>query len=249
MPTGDDVSASKGQLARVRKLISDEPVDAVDGVRAGNALQRLCLALTRALPAAGAGITVMIDHGTQGVAAASDALSSQIEELQFTLGEGPCIEANALQRPVLVADLDGDSAQRWPVYAPAAQVHGVRAVFAFPLQIGAAHLGVLDVYRDRPGPLGREALTLALTFAEVALSTMLDRQARTGPDEAARDLDDVMLPRMEVYQAQGMLQVQLGVSAGEALTRLRAHAYVHDRGLSDLARDVIDRRLCLERDT
>jgi hypothetical protein len=45
---------------------------------------------------------------------------------------------------VLIADLARDALTRWPAYAPAAREHGVQAVFAFPLQIGAARLGTLD---------------------------------------------------------------------------------------------------------
>ena len=56
---------------------------------------------------------------------------------------------------------------------------------------------------------------------------------------------DLTRHRAEIDQATGMLTEQLGVGIGEAFLRLRAHAYAHDRRLSDLARDIVARRLRL----
>jgi hypothetical protein len=52
----------------------------------------------------------------------------------------------------------------------------------------------------------------------------------------------------EIYQACGMVTVQLEVDITEALARLRAHAYAEERPLSEVARDVVARRLRIERD-
>jgi GAF domain-containing protein len=184
----------------------------------------------------------MTDFGIPGFAAASDASSQHLEELQVTFGEGPCVDAFATRRPVLVADLNDGAMTRWPIYAPAVHDLGVRAVFAFPLQIGAARLGVLDVFREQPGQLTGEELAHALTFAEIALVTMLDGQenAATG---AVSNGDAVSGYRAEIPQAQGMIMVQLGVTIADALLRLRAYAYAEERPLFDVARDVVAGRL------
>ena len=194
----------------------------------------------------GVGVSLLSKGGDPITVAASDEASVLVEELQFTLGEGPCMAAYASRSPVLVPDLRATAATTWPGYAPAAHGHGVSAVFAFPLQRGAARLGALDVYRAETGGLSAETLSRALTFAEVAMLGILD--AGSGVQVAADLLDDSEDNRLEVYQAQGMAMVQLGVSAEEALARLRAFAYAHDRRLSDVARDIIARRLELESD-
>jgi hypothetical protein len=143
------------------------------------------------------------------------------------------------------------AATRWPGYAPAALQHGVRAVFALPLQVGASRLGALDVYREEAGPLSGPALSQALAFAEVAMTALLDSQdrssSRSQPDLGEAQGAAVAGP-LVVYQAQGMVHIQLGVPLAEALTRLRAYAYAHDRSLSDVAADVVARRLVLESD-
>jgi hypothetical protein len=234
--------------ARVLALIARQP----DGPDAGNGvagyLQRLCAAAVPALAASGAGLSVMAENEVRGLMTASDRATARIEELQFVLGEGPCIDAFTNRRPVLVPDLADGAAGRWPVYAPAARDAGLRAVFAFPLQVGAGRLGVLDVFRFRPGQLSADELARALTFAEVAVTTLLGGQADAGPGATADGLVEAMDGRAELFQAQGMVMVQLGVSISDALARMRAHAYAENRPLADVARDIVARRLRFETD-
>jgi hypothetical protein len=211
-------------------------------------MTRLCSALSRNLPASGVGVSVMTDDPSLGgTVAASDTVSRRLDELQFTLGEGPCIDAYTLRHPVLEPDLSGHGSSRWPGYAAAAQEEGVRAVFAFPLQIGTARAGAMDVYRREAGSLTHGALTQAMTFADVAMRLLLDSQ---GPSQtgARADLDDALAYRVEVYQAQGMVMVDLGVSLDEAMARLRAHAYAQERSLTEVSRDIVDGSLRLSQD-
>lgn len=223
-------------------LISQEPAVDEDARGVAGWMRRLCGAAVRALSASGSGLTVMVKDGMRAVTAASDVATERLEELQLTLGEGPCIDAFALRRPVLIPDLTAATA-RWPVYVPAVDASGVRAVFAFPLQIGAARLGMFDVFRAETGMLTADELTLVLTFAEVAVATLLDGHngARTG--ETGGWLDDPLGSRAELFQAQGMVMVQLGGNLAEAMARMRAYAYAHDRRLGEVALDIVARRL------
>jgi hypothetical protein len=193
-------------------------------------------------------VTVMAKNGVmEGVTVASDPATERVEELQALLGEGPGAEAWAGHRPVLVPDLAAATA-RWPAYTPAAADLGVRAVFAFPLQVGAARLGVLAIFRARPGQLSGGELRQALMFAEVALTTLLDGQETAPPGAAANGLASAVERRAELFQAQGMVMVQLGVGLAEALARMRAHAYAQHRRLDEVAADVVARRLRFDPD-
>jgi hypothetical protein len=110
----------------------------------------------------------------------------------------------------------------------------------------------MSLYRVRSGPLSAFQLGDALIFADTATLLLLDAQdraagnaaisARTGPGGQPSDLTR---HRAEIDQATGMLTEQLGVGIAEAFLRLRAHAYAHDRRLSDLAREIVARRLRL----
>jgi hypothetical protein len=234
--------------ADVRRLVSREASRPDDQPLVAGSLQRLCRAAVRVLPATGAGVSVMSVEGVPVTTAASDTTSSLIEELQFTVGEGPCLDAYHSRRPVLTPDLMAVGQSRWPGYAPAAHGRGVGAVFAFTLQVGAARLGVLDIYRGQPGVLSAHSLNQALTFADVAVEILLDAQERAGADAAAPALDDALSTGFELYQAQGMVMFQLGVTLSEAMSRVRAHAFAHDRRLGDVAADIVARRLVLEAD-
>src|SRR5688500_8045400 len=84
----------------------------------------------------------------------TNEVGAQLEDLRFTLGEGPCADAFRLGVPVLVGELDsGQNHRRWPLFVPAALDIGARAVFAFPLRSGAIRMGALVLHRMHPDPL------------------------------------------------------------------------------------------------
>jgi hypothetical protein len=203
----------------------------------------------RALPASGVAVSLVAENGVRGLAAASDPLIAELEELQYTIGEGPSIEAYTSRRPVLAPDMADGAMTRWPGYAPAAHDQGVRAVFAFPLHVGAVRLGVLDVYRHRSGSLSDDSLVQALTFAEVAVQTLLDGQEEAPAGHLSDGLDRALDSRVALYQAQGMVMVDLGVPIADAMARLRAYAYAVGLPLHDVAREVVEGRLRLDRDS
>jgi hypothetical protein len=233
------------RATRIRDLIEGDPPSPGD---AGVLLRRVCTVATSTLAASGAGVSVMTEAGARGIYAASDPLTEHMEELQFVLGEGPCWDAFTSRRPVLVPDLDRESPARWPMYTPAARDGGIRAVFAFPLQMGAVRLGVLDVFRTRTGSLTRDELVDALAFAQVTMTALLEQHEDAAMKGFGDGLTEAGEHSAELFQAQGMVMVQLGVPIGDALVRMRAYAYAHGRRLDEVAHDVVARRLKFDRD-
>jgi len=207
--------------------------------------QRIAELCVQMLGVTGAGISLVSDTGHRGVICATDDVSRRIEELQVTLGEGPCIDTIRTGAPVLVSDLhdrDDVAVWRWPTFMAAAADAGVRAVFAFPLRIGAIGLGALDMYRSRTGALDDEELSAALLGAEAAAVALLGLE--TSPDGALGDGADAGLGyQAQVHQASGMIMVQLGVTIEQAFLLLRARAFSSGRPLNGLAADVVERRL------
>src|SRR4029453_19131605 len=111
---------------------------------------------------------------------------------------------------VLIGDLDSpESLANWPAFTPAALDSGARAVFAMPLQVGAIRVGVLDLYRSRPGPLSPHELADALAFADTAGMLLLDAAAGAQPDtaELAWQREDPSTHHAVVHQATGMVLV------------------------------------------
>jgi hypothetical protein len=228
------------RAAAIRGLIENHP-SAGDGTT--GFLRQVCEAVVPILSASGSGVSVMTDDGIRGACAASDPTAEHVDDLQFVLGEGPCLDAFGARRPVLIADLTDRAMTRWPIYSPAAYEGGVRAVFAFPLQIGGARLGVLDVFRERTGPLTADELADAFTITDVAVAALLDRQEDAGARGTADGMAIAVEHRAELFQAQGMVMVQLGVTLSEGMARMRAHAYAADQSLDEVARDVVAGRL------
>lgn len=248
--TTDDLGSvdDMADLARVRALVDQESAGDPGLAPTEAYLRRLCSAAARALDASGAVVSVMTSDGVRGLVIASSQSGQVVTELQVMLGEGPSLDAYELSRPVLEPHLVHSALRRWPNFCPAAVDAGVLAMFVFPLQVGAARLGVLDIHRAAPGSLSVEELGLALTIAEVCVLSLLDGRDDPARREPSHGLDQAMAYQSELYQAQGMVMVQLGVSLGDAMARLRAHAYAADRRLADVAHDVVARKLRLDRD-
>jgi ANTAR domain len=179
---------------------------------------------------------------------ATNEVSEQLAELEVTLGEGPGRDASTSGGPVLASDLaEMQAIRRWPVFAPAACQAGAAAIFAFPLRIGAIRAGVMSLYRERPGSLSAFQLGDALVFADTATLLLLEAQGQAagGLGPQTGQPADLALHRAEIDQATGMLTEQLGVGIADAFVRLRAYAYVNDLRLTDVARDIVARRLRL----
>jgi GAF domain/ANTAR domain len=217
--------------------------DRHDGTMFGRRLSAACVDV---VGVTGAGIMVMIDEQNLASFANSDRVSGVVEELQFTLGEGPCIDAYQTGRPVLERDLKHPAVSRWPAFSHAALDAGVSAIFSFPLQVGAVRLGALDLYCDHPEDLDRDQLSDALVLAGLITHELLALQAGAEPGVLGTGLEDVTNLRAAVHQASGMVSEQLQIPVGDALVRLRAYAYAGGRPINDVARDVVARRLRLD---
>ncbi len=211
-----------------------------DGERSS---MRLCAVTADVIGASGAGVMLMSGDVPQGSLCTTNTVSALIEELQFSLGEGPCVDAYNQDRVVLEPDLADPREPRWFAFTPKAVEAGVRAVFGFPLRVGAARLGALNVYQDRPGSLTDDQHADALVMADVVSRWVLDVQAKAPPGTLAKEFESGAELHWVVHNAAGAVSIQLGVSVTEAMIRLRAYAFSNERFLRDVAQDVVDRRL------
>lgn len=222
-----------------RARILTELADA-DGAVTAVRLGEVCKSVTGM---AGAGIMLMSGDLPVGSLCTTDDVSALIEDLQYTLGEGPCVDAYRLDMAVLEPDLADPVVPRWLAFTGPALDAGVRAIFGFPLGVGIARMGALNLYSDTPGPLSVDQHADALVMAEIAAEAVLAMQAGESTGVLATELEEGSNFQYVVHQAAGMVCVQLGVSMAQALVRLRAHAFANQRLVADVAVDVVARRL------
>lgn len=215
----------------------------VGGDSPGHESKRLGEVCAEVTEMSGAGVMLMSGDVPHGSVCTTDAVSDIIEHLQHDLGEGPCVDACRLDRPVLEPDLAAPEGARWQAFTGPALEAGAAAVFGFPLRVGAARLGALNLYRDRPGPMTDEQHADALVMADIAAQAVVMWQANAPPGQLAAELEANADLQYDVHQAAGMVAAQLDVTVGQALIRLRAHAFGNDRPLTDVARDVVARVL------
>ncbi|MDF2585838.1 MAG: hypothetical protein K0R33_4481 [Mycobacterium sp.] len=229
----------------------------MDGESLFVGLGAICDTAARLTGVDGAAVAVLTGD-VRELVHATDALAQQIDELQFTLGEGPCLQAYAQDRAELWPSVeDREFGRRWPLFTAEVLPLGVAAVFAFPVAGATRPMGVLELYRRTPGALAPSELHSARTCS-TAISDRLganwqSQVQRSGGARAAVEavglhdgssthVDD-RFTRGQVHIAAGMVAVQLKVSTQDGMTRLRAHAYAERRSVVAVAADVVSRRL------
>jgi hypothetical protein len=213
-------------------------------VRAGtspSAPGPLCQVAADLVAVTGAGVMILAEGVPQASLCSTGSVAALIEELQYTLGEGPCIDAYQTGTAITEPDLVAPVSPRWPTFTPKVIDAGARAIFGLPVRIGAARIGALSLYRDRPGPLSDDHHADALVMADVIARTVLTLQTGTEPGSIPAELGTDI--HAVVHQAAGMVSVQLDISVAHALVRLRAHAFATDRPLTEVAREVVARTL------
>ncbi|MCS5721033.1 GAF and ANTAR domain-containing protein [Herbiconiux sp. CPCC 203407] len=195
------------------------------------------------LPVDGASVSMVTVAGNQSTVSSSDALATRLEQLQYDLGEGPHYRALELQKPVLVPDVEAADHSVWPMFGHAVVDTDAKALFSFPMRIGAATVGVVDLYRLSPGLLSDRDVAQATALAGAAAGRAAAYAAADADGDGRHDSALVGGTRRHVHQATGMIAVQLDTSVTDAFARLRGYAYVVGRSVDDIARDVVAQTL------
>jgi GAF domain len=201
--------------------------------RGASRIGRLCTVCVQRTGVDGGGVAMLSSLREPVLLHATDDVARAVDDLQFTLGEGPSVEAAAQGVPVLVSDTAEltEQTDRWPTLVAELAGLDVRALFAFPIRVGSVGLGTLDLYRRTPGGLGPEQVTIGVMTGEAVGSSLLAPDPRSGPDWSYP---------LTVHRAAGMVMVQLGTSIEDALVRLRATAFEEGVEVTTVATEVLD---------
>lgn len=218
--------------------------------------ERLCARARETLGMDAVAVTLLSLPDHRSVVYATDEQVMLVEDVQFTSGDGPVVEAFRHSRAVLVPDLQAEALSRWPLFGEASR-HAPRysGAFAFPLVADlAAPIGVMTMYSHGPRPLDAAGVAEAQTIAHAMTLAVLHM-----PQHPPEGLDEGTVPgtrdrllaewagaEQVVFQAVGMVIAVLRIEPDEALARLRAHAFATGSTLDEIAMAVVERRLELE---
>lgn len=247
-PTGEQPASSDGTSPRAgltARFLAAVAEEVGQGILTPVALTR---AAARVLEVDGAGLSTMVSVLRQPLAASSDDCR-QAEELQTSLGEGPCLAAAEAQAAI-VADL-AEMEARWPLYAE--ELTGktaFRAVAAVPLRApGQGVFAALDLYSTGPRLTQvlhpREVAEVAETAGALLTACVAQIQDVDSPEAGPDWYRAASGRRHDVWVAIGMVMGLRAERTRDALGLLRAHAYSLDRSLDDLAADLVQGRVPL----
>lgn len=233
--------------------VQDDLIAAVGDRRGLEAADQLCLACVVLFDVDAAAISVVYDGANMGTIGVSGPSARRYDELQFTFGEGPCLDAVERRAPVVAADLAHRDELRWPAFRPALVAQAIRSVYAAPVVVAGEYVGALDLFRTLPGDWHADTSAGAMVAAQLATLPFMDLLADDSVAAITDPTSDTwaelsQFARAEVSQATGMLVAQLDVTPAQALVRLRAHAYATGRSATEVARDIIEHRLRLDAD-
>lgn len=206
----------------------------------------LCLACTDVVGVTGAGLMLITGGRSLGCVGVSDGVAGIVEQVEYTLGEGPCIAAYESKTPAFDPDLAADDTVDWPEFRRGALAAGVKAAFGFPLLVEQICIGAMNLYRDESGALTSAQIGDAIVAAQLAGRTLLDWQADAPPGTVAWQLEGVPSHGIEIQQATGRISVQADISIADALAVLRAYAFARDQPIGDVAAEVASGRVRLD---
>jgi GAF domain-containing protein len=179
------------------------------------------------------GISTIDKGGVITTRAATDDLVNRLDDLQYGLEEGPCLDALRTEPVVAVANLQHE--QRWPHYVSRAARLGVKAQLAVQLFLDDERtLGGLNLYSTSSAAIHPDAEAVADLFASHAAIAL-------GHARKVSHLNQALTSRKVIGQALGILMERYGLTderAFEFLVRASSHGNVK---LRDVAQDLVDK--------
>ena len=179
-------------------------------------------------------ITVVDDAGETSTLAQAGDLVTDLDQLQYGLGEGPCIDSARGAHPVVAADIQRDN--RWQRYVPAASELGLRSQLATPLRWhDDKPLGVLNIYSTTHAQIAFSAPVVADVMAAQVVSALA----------ALREIEHLhseLAERAVHGQAIGLVMARLQGDADRAADYLRSVAMQQQRTLTEVAEELVRTR-------
>lgn len=178
--------------------------------------------VTEMLDLAGAGL-VLAEEARLRTAVGVPGSLTELEEVQTTHRQGPCVEAFESGTVVALADL-GEREEQWPEYCTAARGLGLTAVAGIPLALAGETVGAVDLYARGPRAWPPEDLEVAGVLADMMTAYLVNASTLRQHEQLADQLQQALDSRTVIEQAKGIVASRCHVPVDAAFDRIRAHA-------------------------
>jgi putative methionine-R-sulfoxide reductase with GAF domain len=224
----DDLQAALLGLSRL--VAGSDPLEAL--------LTQVAEFAVRAIPGAdGAGVT-MHNDGTSSTVAASAPFVGDVDNIQYGLGEGPCISAAAQRRTVKSGSLGGDT--QWPRFGPRVGRLGVHSALSLPLVVEDEVIGAINVYAHSKSAFDEHASEIGELYASSAAVAVHNARVLVNARRLASELQAAMTTRAVIDQAIGIIISRSGGTAAEAFAALRTMSQNEHTKLAIVAQRLVD---------
>ncbi|MFF3488353.1 GAF domain-containing protein [Streptomyces sp. NPDC002701] len=229
-----------------RRLSAAQTVaDAAARAAPGELPRMLCLSVRDVLAVDGAALSLFTDTPSRQLLCASDATALRLEEIQFTVAEGPCISA-ASEGVAVVGGGLRQHVTRWPFFGATvvAELPEVGAVHAFPLRVADQTLGCMELYTRGEDALDGPTLRACAQVADAVVRALLPARTALFDDCAFpqwQPVDVVRAHWSSTHLAVGVVAARSGMSIAGALATMRAEAFSSGRTLAEITAAVLKR--------
>ena len=234
--TGDDQGLSAQFATLTRALVADTTVGAV--------LHRVVTAALTIVPGADlVSVTLRDANGSFDTPVHTDPVASELDDVQYRSGQGPCIDAARPDGPAYAASDDLAVETRWPAFTHAATDNGLAAVLStdlIPTLQPAIPGGALNIYSRHPHGLRAADRHAALLLASHAALALAHTRSSELADLHTQRLHRAIETRDVIGQAKGILMARRGMTADEAFDVLRRTSQDLNMKLVDLARTLTE---------
>jgi ANTAR domain/GAF domain len=167
----------------------------------------------------------------------TDPVVIEIDTLQHTTGEGPCLDAIKSRGLFYASDLMSDV--RWPKFGSVAKEHGISSALAVTLS-GDGTRGALNLYSGITDAFDATERANALLLAILADHALSGAQLRDEEERRVTNLQKSLVSREIIGQAQGILMERERITANEAFGILRKASQYLNLKLQDVAQTLVD---------
>ena len=201
-------------------------------------LVRVAQMSTAALPVTRFAAITMVVEGTLTTGVFTDPVASQIEQVQFDSGEGPCVDAYR-SGEIRVIESTADE-RRWPDFCSACVRYGIGSTLSIPMTVETHTTGALNLYSREERAFDCSSVETASVFAAQAAILLASAEVSRAALARAAQLQQAMESRSSIEQAKGIVIATTRCTPDEAFAVLVTQSQKENRKLHDIAREIVE---------